>query len=187
MFARRRRSEPVAPNPETPVRGGASCRRHHDTLPTLASLELAPIELVIVDLVRCVCHGYASRDLAAWEHAFRLADDRLGLADGPILAARVSALIRAMREERQVHFGFMPLGCCRISEDEEALMALIKASRDDGQYETLNLAVKRMRTVPWPERMIVAAMSLFALSQDCRVLSSQRPPGCTPGPPRTFN
>lgn len=187
MFARRRRSAAAALNPETPATEDAARRSFHDSLPTIASLNLAPIELLIVDLIRCVCHGYASRDLAAWEHAFRLADDRLGLTDGPILAARVSALIRAMREERRVHFGFMPLGCCRISEDEEALMALIKASRDDAEYEALNTAVKRLRTVPWPERMIVAAMSLSAFPQDARVLSSQRPTGSTPKPPRTLN
>jgi hypothetical protein len=142
---------------------------------------------VILELVRCFCHGYATRDLVVWEHAFRLADDRLGLADGPILSARVSALIRAMRDERQAPFGFMPLGCSRISEDEEALMALVKASCDDGQYEILNAAVKRMRTVPRPERMVVAAMSLSAFSQDCRVVFSQPPPGCTPGPSHTLN
>jgi hypothetical protein len=187
MFVRRRRSQSVTPNPEAPAQEGASARRHHDSLPTIESLGLAPIELAIVDLVRCFCHGYASGNLASWEHAFRLADDRLGLAEGPILAARVSALIRAMRDERQVDFGFMPLGCSRISEDEEALLALIKASCDDGQYETVNVAVKRMRTIPWPERMIVAAMSLSVFSQDCRISSSQQPSACTPGPPRTLN
>jgi hypothetical protein len=187
MFVRRRRSQPAAPDPETSVQGDASGQRYHDSLPTIESLELAPVDLVIVDFVRCFCHGYASRNLASWEHAFRLADDRLGLADGSILAARVSALIRAMRDERQVDFGFMPLGCSRISEDEEALIALIKASCDDGQHEALNVAVKRMRTVPWPERMIVAAMSLSAFPQDCRVSSSQQPSACTPGPTRTLN
>lgn len=187
MFVRKRRSQSVAPDPETSVQGGASGKRYHDSLPTIESLGLAPIDLVIVDLVRCFCHGYASGNLASWEHAFRLADERLGLAEGPILAARVSALIRAMRDERQVDFGFMRLGCSRISEDEEALLALIKTSCDDGQYETLNVAVKRMRTVPWPERMIVAAMSLSAFSQDCRISSSQQPSACTPGPIRTLN
>jgi hypothetical protein len=187
MFVRRRRSQPVASDPEASVQGTASGQRYHDSLPTIESLGLAPIELVILDLVRCFCHGYASRNLAAWEHAFRIADDRLGLADGPILAARVTALIRAMRDERQVHFGFMALGCCRISEDEEALMALIRASCDDGRHETLNVAVKRMRTVPRPERMVVAAMSLSAFSQDYCISPSQQPSACTPGPPRTLN
>src|SRR5262245_6084949 len=73
----------------------------HDDLPFAASMGLGAVELLVLDLVRCYCHGWASGQIAAWSHAFELAEQHLGPIEGPVFAARVVAVMRVLLRERR--------------------------------------------------------------------------------------
>jgi hypothetical protein len=98
--------------------------------PLQASLGFLPIENLTLDVFRCVCDVYATASAQAWEFAVKFAEKQLGPVDGPLLVARVTAFLRALRKERRVGFSYLSPGCQHVSPDELTVTGLLKAARN---------------------------------------------------------
>ena len=97
--------------------------------PLRSALGFSPMENITLDVFRCLCDVYATASAEPWEGAVRLAEEQLGAIDGPLLVARVTALLRALRQERGTGFSYLSLGCQHVSPDELTVTALIKSAR----------------------------------------------------------
>lgn len=134
-----------------------------EDLPFAKSMHLSPIEVFILDIARCFCHGCSSGTIGAWDHAFQLGDERLGPADGPAFIARVFAFMRAVMQERRRGLGFMPVGCCRICADERTMMLVVRGALEVGSEREFNSAVRSLIGAGPPVRTLLAARALGAL------------------------
>lgn len=157
------------------------CR--HPDLPLLSALDLKPIELLILHVLRTLCAGLEHGRLACWISAFDAAEERLGAIDGPVIVSGCVSLLRALRAERACGFGYMSTECAHISEDEQDLMTLIRAGRCTQRGDTdLVSAVRQVATNRNPSRLITAARAIGALCirheslQDPGSSTPQRPP-----------
>jgi hypothetical protein len=141
----------------------------HDQLPHVASMGLIPVEATVLDLVRCFCHGWSGRDISAWNHAFELAEEKLGPLDGPPLVARVFALMRTLLRESRNGIRFMPLGCGRICKAEQMLMSAVQDARR-GEREPVLRAVSWFfaSADPVQSDMYVALRTLGAVCDRCQ-------------------
>jgi hypothetical protein len=130
----------------------------------LSAFDLEPIELLILHILRTLCAGYEHDRLAHWTHAFDSAEEQLGAIDGPMIVSSCVSLLRALRAERARGYGYMSTGCAHISEDEQDLMALIRAGRCTQRGDTdLAAAVRHVATNKNPSRLITAARAIGAL------------------------
>jgi len=134
-----------------------------EELPFAESMHLSPIEVFILDVARCFCHGCSSGRIGAWEHAFQLGDERLGPADGPAFIARVFAFMRAVMHERCRSLGFMPVGCRRICTDEQIMMLVVRGALEIGNERSFNASVRSLIGAGPPVKTIIAARALGAL------------------------
>ena len=55
---------------------------------------------VTLSLLRFIAAAYATGASDCWEAAYRFADEAPGIADSPLLVARVAALVRILRSGR---------------------------------------------------------------------------------------
>lgn len=133
-----------------------------EQLPLAATLRLKPIEVVILDISRCFCSGWASGDVAAWSYAFDLAEERLGPVDGAAFVARVIALMRAILRGRPSAFGCMPVGCHHISKDEQTMVTVVR-NAFRGDDEALRATVGRLVTTRSPACTLLTAHALYTL------------------------
>lgn len=140
----------------------ATCGCDNASLPRRDALGLDPLEQLILDLARCICEGYATGDIAAWDHAHQLAEERLGLVEGPTLAAQTFRLIRAVRLEREGGFGYMSLGCTRVAEDEQDLVSVLRSART-GSDTASKVAIERLVAGERSERTVLALRALWSL------------------------
>lgn len=97
--------------------------------PLQSELGFTSIENVTLDVFRCICDVYATASAQCWEVAIRFAEEHLGAVDGPLLVARVTALMRALRFERGSGFSYLSVGCRHVSPDELTVTGLLKAAR----------------------------------------------------------
>lgn len=138
------------------------CR--HPDLPLTSALELRPIELLLLHILRSLCGGLEYDRLGYWVGAFDSAERHLGIVDGPAIVSRCIALLRALRAERDRGFAYMSADCPHISEDEQALMALIRAGRGTQNDDAhLSAVVRQVATSRNPSRLVTAARALGAL------------------------
>jgi hypothetical protein len=121
-----------------------------------------PGEHLALALVRYVCAGYMTASADCWEAAHACADDTFGPVDGPSFVARASALVRALRAERQLPFAFFPASCGRMSRDEVDLITLLHAARRDDAVR-LERQAARMTGGASSRRTILAARALAVL------------------------
>lgn len=105
----------------------------------MSELMLAPIEMLTVNIFRCICDVYVSGSGEGWDVALNAADKEFGPIKGPEYVARVTSFIRALRVERQGKFSYLGYGCQHICNDELALMTLIKAIRLKDECATKNI------------------------------------------------
>lgn len=87
------------------------------------------VEDLTLDVLRCVCDVYSTGSAQGWDVAIRTAELELGPFDGPLLVARVTSFVRALRAERHGNFKYLGFGCSHICNDELAMLTLIKATR----------------------------------------------------------
>jgi hypothetical protein len=147
------------------------CAGHALGFPHRADLGFLPIENLTLDVFRCLCDVYATGSAQPWEIANKIAEDSLGAAEGALLVARVTALLRAVRAERKLGFSYLSIGCQHISPDELAVAGVLKAARarDESAMERgLTLALDNFQT---SARTQFAARALAALQ------SQHMPPG----------
>jgi hypothetical protein len=93
---------------------------------------------VTLSLLRFIAAAYATGASDCWEAAYRFADEAPGIADSPLLVARVAALVRILRSGRPCQLCFMPPSCRRLSKDETELMRLLAVARGNqpGELES---------------------------------------------------
>src|SRR3954465_8788893 len=93
---------------------------------------------VTLSLFRFIAAAYATGASDCWEAAYRFADEAPGIADSPLLVARVAALVRILRSGRPCQLRFMPPPCPRLSQDETELMRLLAVARGNqpGELES---------------------------------------------------
>lgn len=105
---------------------------HHD-LPTIAQVGLGPVEIDWLQLTRLICSSYDRDEVRGFDAAMSLAEHRYGSEHGPTVAARIAALIRALRVERRLRFNYMSPSCpscsAKVTEDELHLITLMRAGR----------------------------------------------------------
>lgn len=130
--------------------GGSDEGLDHDQLPLVASMQLSPVEGLVLDTARCFCHGWTGGEVGAWNHAFHIAEVKLGPLEGPSLVARVFGLMRSLLRERRGGIRYMPFGCSRICKSEEILMSAVQSARR-GDDETVRRAVSWFFGSAWPE------------------------------------
>jgi hypothetical protein len=106
------------------------CAGHALGFPLRVELGFSPIENVTLDVFRAVCEVYTSGSAQPWEMAFKIAEENLGMSDGALIVARVTALLRALRSERKIGFSYLSVGCQHVSPDELAVAGLLKAARN---------------------------------------------------------
>ncbi|MBR0994398.1 hypothetical protein JQ580_27145 [Bradyrhizobium japonicum] len=94
---------------------------------------------VALSLFRFIGAAYATGTSDCWEAAYRFADEAPGIADSPLLVARVAALVRILRSGRPCELCFMPPSCRRLSKDETELMRLLAVARrkQPGELESI--------------------------------------------------
>ena len=103
---------------------------HHARMPLITEACRDNAEVLALSVLRFVAAGYMTSDVACWDAAHDGAERLLGPIDGPRLVAAMTGVMRAIRVERQGDWRFMPATCCRVTEDERSLVALVAAARD---------------------------------------------------------
>jgi hypothetical protein len=139
------------------------CAGHALGFPLRAELGFLPIEDATLDVFRCLCDVYATGSAQPWEIAIKIAEENIGAIEGPLLVARITALLRAVRAERKLGFSYLGIGCQHISPDELAVSGVLKASRAQDQNAMergLALALDNPET---SARTELAARALAAL------------------------
>jgi hypothetical protein len=81
----------------------------------------------------------------------RAAESYLGSDEGPLLVARVTGLLRALKCERNGSLCYLSVGCQHVSSDELAIAGILKSTRvkDEAAFErglTLALAQSSVST-----------------------------------------
>lgn len=117
------------------------CAGHALGFPMRAELGFLPIESITLDVFRCLCEVYTSGSAQPWDIALKEAEKTLGAGEGPVLVARVTALLRALRAERKTGFSYLSVGCQHVSPDELAVSGLLKAART-GDESALHRGLK---------------------------------------------
>lgn len=136
----------------------------HPDLPHLSALDLRPVDLLILRILRTLCAGLQHGRLAHWMRAFDMAEEHLGTNDGPMLVSGCISLLRAIRAERAGGFGYMSEECPHISQEEQDLLELVRAGACTQPGDTrVADAARRVATISDPLRLISAARAIGAL------------------------
>lgn len=131
--------------------------------PEMTSLGLGDTERDWLLIMRLNCLSFEHNDAEGWNRAISHAEDIYGAAEGPVIAARIAGMIRAMRSERNGGFGYLSPFCpnCRqrVTEDEWQLVCLMKAGCEGkaGEIEAAAAEFARRPSAP----MLVAAAQFF--------------------------
>lgn len=151
------------------------CAGHALGFPLRTELGFSPIENVTLDVFRAVCEIY-SGSAQLWDFALKISEENFGAGEGPLLVARVTALLRALRVERKIGFSYLSMGCQHVSPDELAVAGLLKAvrSRDEhGVQRGLLLTLDKPQT---SIRTQSAARALGALQSQLSASSIKESP-----------
>lgn len=106
---------------------------HNDSeLPRMADLGISADERNLLQLVRLQCFSYERDQVRGIDAAHSLAEDQFGPDVGPLIAARITTLVRAVREEWSAGFSYLSPSCqsCRerITFSEWQLLKLMRAA-----------------------------------------------------------
>ena len=101
----------------------------HDPLRHVMDVCADPAEALALSIIRFLAAGYTTGDVACWDAAYSGAEHLLGPVSGGRLVASLTALVQALRAERGGAWTFMPVACCRVTVDEQAIIDLIGAAR----------------------------------------------------------
>lgn len=103
----------------------------------------------------------------------RTAEGHLGTVEGPLLVARVTALLRALKCERNGGLCYLSVGCQHVSPDELTIAGMLKSTRvkDEAAFERgLALALAQSSA---SDRTRLAVRALAALQSHRINLASQ--------------
>jgi hypothetical protein len=144
------------------------CRNDHDKLPHLTEVCGDDAEVLALSVLRFVAAGYMTSDVACWDAAYDGAERLLGIMEGPQLVAAMTRVMRAIRSERQRDWHFMPATCCRVTEDERQLVALLASAR---QHRRSEVAARAARLTGMSDAPRLAA----AVSAAAEMLDAAQP------------
>ena len=163
IFRVRRKPGAATQGPSHDACGGEEeCAGAAAALPLREDFGFKPIEDVTLDLFRLICQTYASGDAGSWDAALNHAEGKLGPLDGPSFVARITALVRALRAERNGRFSFMSAGCRHLHDDELCVLTVIKAARQ-GDQATLEEVACHLARGSESTRIELAARALGGL------------------------
>lgn len=106
----------------------------HDVseLPRMTDLGITADERNLLLLVRLQCASYERNQMQGMDEAYTLAEEQFGPDVGPLVAARITALIRAVRAEWSARFSYLSPRCAscreRITSSEWHLLRLMRAA-----------------------------------------------------------
>jgi hypothetical protein len=103
--------------------------RHDQQMNRMADICADDAEVLALSVLRSVAAGYMTSDVACWDAAYDAAERVLGPVEGPQFVAAMTAIVRAIRRERDGDWCFMPATCCRATADEHQLIGLIGSAR----------------------------------------------------------
>lgn len=125
-------------------------------MPQLKDVCADEAEILAVAVVRYIASGAMTSDAACWDAAFDHADAHLGHHEGAAFVGAMASLMRAIRIERSVTWRFLPANCCRLTEDEVDLVALVSAARGR-RFEELRSIARLITSAAYPERLMESA------------------------------
>lgn len=151
---------------ETTVRTGhddEECAGRAGGFPLRRDFGFLTVEELTLDVMRCLFDVYGTGSGQGWDVAVAHAEESLGATDGPVLVARVTSFLRALRLERRGGVKYLGFGCEHICDDELAILTLMKAKRT-GDARSLNRAMLSVTNgSPAAYRIDRAATELCAL------------------------
>jgi hypothetical protein len=129
--------KPMLTSEAETAEGEDICAGQALAFPLRSELGFLPIENVTLDVFRCVCEVYSTGSAQPWEFAMRMAESYLGTTEGPLLVARVTALLRALKCERNSGLSYLSVGCQHVSPDELMITGILKSTRvkDEAAFE----------------------------------------------------
>ncbi len=98
---------------------------------------------VVLDLSRFMLNIFGHKDSSSWMQAMELAEQAAGTGDGPVLLARVTAVIRAIMHERSECFHYLSPCCLHISDHEIAMMQAVQKARS-GDWKAFDAAARAL-------------------------------------------
>lgn len=145
-----------------------ACGRAH--FPRREAQGFSPFEQVVLDLSRHILDVHANQNGKSWIKAVEIAEHTTGTGDGPLLVARVTALIRAFISERSECFHYLSPCCLHVTEHEIALIKAVQRARS-GDWAALTTAVQDLVRADAYPRTLQAAVALagpLVSAQDAR-------------------
>lgn len=106
-----------------------TCAGRANGFPLRRDFGFAAVEDLTIDIFRCMCDVYVTGSAQGFDVALSTASEKLGAADGPLLVARVTAFLRALKAERMGNMSYLGFGCSHVCPDEVAILTLIKSIR----------------------------------------------------------
>jgi len=154
-----------------------ACR--HDQLPMAADVCADDAAVLALSIARFIASGYATSEVACWDAAYTGAEKLLGEIEGGALVGALTRVMRAMRSERAADWSFMPATCCRITFDEQELVALLQIARlgPEGRVASAAAQLARVPDAPRLTRAVLSAAAILERIQHHLATAHQgRPP-----------
>lgn len=107
-------------------------KQNCSAMPKLADICADEGEMLAISVSRFIAAAYMTSDAVCWDAAYDCAEAILGPDEGCLFVARIGGVIRALRAERSAPWHFLPATCCRLTADEQGLVALLSAARHSG-------------------------------------------------------
>lgn len=139
---------------------------NHALLPFVRDICTDDATVLALSVTRSIASGYMTGDIACWDTAFDAADQLLGDIEGPRFVAAMTAVVRAVRTERQGEWRFLPATCCRVTRDEQSLLALLARPSADlaavsASFAGTGMAGRIARTVAEAQATLARAAPLI--------------------------
>jgi hypothetical protein len=157
---------------DRPGERGRVCEAHENGLPSMSGFVSSAVEATTLDLIRHVGLVYATGEGAHWDACLARSASRHGSLHGAALAARATALMRAVRSERRGRFNFMMPGCCHVTADEVALLGVIAKGRCAEDWRLRTAAATFAGTSACPQ-LAAAARALSDLQKIIESIGSK--------------
>jgi hypothetical protein len=161
-------------------RCSGTCAGHERGFPRRAQFGFTKVEDVTIDVLRGLCDVYATGSGEGWDAAHRLCEAEFGLVNGPLLVARVTTVIRALRSERHGNLSYLGFGCQHICPDELAILTLIKSERLDEVSVRDGVIAIVVRNGPARRLTLAATRALADLHRDLVEPRAEQETDCTP-------
>lgn len=98
----------------------------------ISDFQFDEVELIIIELLRRFCVGFANPESQSWFRAFQRAEIAFGAVNGPAIAFAISEYVMALRNERQSAFHFVDPDCAdcakRIYPTEANMLLLVRST-----------------------------------------------------------